>query len=244
MGEYHDRLMHDVGLPEAILFRMYEGEPFADPIREQKALEDIRWMLRFVAEGVTHDNPLVVEQLLSWMRRLFEGLRIEEFHVDLLLAATKAELHDRYEDPVLDAFLDSITGTVDTTIDRLLDDNPLASAQAAYLDALLTSDRHGAERIVKDLVEKDVSIEDIYLFVFQETLRHIGLLWHTGQIHVGREHYATSVTQYIMSTLYPQIFTRSTKSKRLLAAAVGSELAGTRTSSAATRHPSIWSRSQ
>ena len=93
-----------------------------------------------------------------------------------------------------------------------------------YLNALLTSDRSKALQIIREMVDQKIPIQDIYLYVFQETMRHVGALWHNGKIQVGREHYCTIVTQYIMSTLYAEIFKDSKKDKKIMACTVGSEL--------------------
>ena len=93
-----------------------------------------------------------------------------------------------------------------------------------YLEALLRSNRNKAQQIIMELLEDDVPIEDIYLYIFQETMRKIGVLWQEGVIPVGREHYATAITQYMMSLLYPKIFNSEPKKHKLVAYLVGSEL--------------------
>jgi len=211
-------------LSHTILKAMYEDESFTNPIREQKALKDIKWMLQFIAEGLIVDNQAIVSNLLVWLKKLFKGLNIEEFHVDLLFEATKTILHQTYHDEHIDSFLEGIDMAHLKERNHLMKHNPYQKQMREYLDALLQSERLKAETIVFDMLDDGVPISDIYLYIFQEVMREVGRLWQIGEIRVGREHYCTAVTQYLMSSLYSKIFTTEPKDKKLLACAVGSEL--------------------
>lgn len=52
----------------------------------------------------------------------------------------------------------------------------------------------------------------------------IGRMWHINKTNVAQEHYATAVTQFIMSLLYEKIFLIPHKSKTLLGTCVSGEL--------------------
>jgi methanogenic corrinoid protein MtbC1 len=72
--------------------------------------------------------------------------------------------------------------------------------------------------------ERGTPVREIYVQVFQATQREIGRLWQLNEISVAQEHYCTAATQFIMSQLYPYLFTEESKGRKLLAACVEGEL--------------------
>jgi methanogenic corrinoid protein MtbC1 len=94
----------------------------------------------------------------------------------------------------------------------------------AYLDALLTNQTPKAYALISESIKSGVTIEDLYEEVLSKVMHEIGELWHKSIITVDKEHYATSVTQTVMSQFYDQIFSQSRKNLTLLSCAVGSEL--------------------
>lgn len=75
-----------------------------------------------------------------------------------------------------------------------------------YLQALLRGDRPECTRIVRDLLGGDVAIYDLYLDLFQASLYEVGRLWETNRVSVAVEHMATSITESLLSLVYPSIF--------------------------------------
>lgn len=217
IGKEEDRLS------KKILSRMYPDSKFDNEERELKALKDIKWMLMFVVEGFAANNKKIVINIIVWLKRLMKSLNIGEEHIDLLFDVTKKVLDEEYHDQELNAFLSGIKEE-DYIPFPTAQSQKLAKEKEAYLNALLNSDRNGAKQIIDDLLERGVGIEDIYLNVFTDTMRRVGELWHDGIISVGVEHYCTAVTQYLMSTMYEQIFNSERKNKKMIACAVGSEL--------------------
>ena len=103
-------------------------------------------------------------------------------------------------------------------------DNPLGSLAAAYLQALLQSDRKKAGNLIQEAVDQGTAIRDIYLHVFQSTQYEIGRLWQKNQATVAQEHFCTAVTQLIMTRLYDRIFAMERRGRSLVATCVGGEL--------------------
>jgi len=224
MVEYSRIIQDENILSKMILEDMYPNDKFTDLIREEKAIKDIEWTLKFIMDGLYVNNKTIVEKYLYWLKVLFKGLEIEEKHVDLLFESTKRVLHNYYKEPSIDQFLESVNLEEKSDFTMLIRNNPYETEQKQYLGALLSSDRFTATKVVYDMLEKNVPISDIYIYIFQETMREVGMLWQENKIQVGREHYCTVVTQYLMSTMYAKVFTSVSNEKRLLACAVGSEL--------------------
>lgn len=80
---------------------------------------------------------------------------------------------------------------------------PLARA---YLEDLLHGSRAQASNRVANAVAGGLSIQDLYLQVFQWALYEIGRQWQENEATVAQEHLVTASTQLIMSQFYPQIF--------------------------------------
>jgi methanogenic corrinoid protein MtbC1 len=211
-------------LSELILNEMYPDTVFDSEERKAKSIKDIGWMLLFIVEGYKANNIRIVENLIVWFKKLFIGLNIEEYHAELLFDTTATVLHNRFKDISLDAFLSSVNFKDSPLNIYTPIENPYQTDLDSYVSFLLNSKRSEAQVLIHNMVQNNVSIEDIYLYIFQEAMRMIGEMWHNGEIQVGREHYSTAVTQYLMSTLYSYIINSEKKDKKLLACAVGSEL--------------------
>lgn len=211
-------------LAKRIFDDLYHDDPFDDIVREEKALKDIVWMLKFIHQGFIVQNFSIVYNLVVWLRKLFVGLKIDVKHVEYLYESTRKILREALNDQALNEFLVDIDFSSLTVDAKHATKNPLQKEMNQYLELLLASKRVEAIAYIHDLIEKGISIENIYLHIFQETMVRVGELWHEGTIDVGREHYCTALTQYIMSTLYPYILGDRKENKKLLACAVGSEL--------------------
>ena len=101
------------------------------------------------------------------------------------------------------------------------------TATLRYLEALLEGRRNVALNVIQGLVDDGTSLTDIYEQVLQPALAEIGRLWHLGEVAIADEHFATSVTETVMSMLRcPLPGGRATGSRLLLAASIGGEMHG------------------
>lgn len=99
-----------------------------------------------------------------------------------------------------------------------------ASYRKVFLNALLTSNTKIAHNIILEAKKKNIPLIDIYEEILTKTMHEIGELWHKNIITVDREHYATTVTQTIMSSFYEEIFDQPKNGLKLVSCAIGSEL--------------------
>jgi len=95
---------------------------------------------------------------------------------------------------------------------------------AKYLNAVLSLDSHSARELILSSFEKGMGIKDIYLHVLQPVQYEVGRLWHTRKISVAQEHFASAVTQLVMSQLYPHICSTEKSNRKLVATCVSGEL--------------------
>lgn len=111
-----------------------------------------------------------------------------------------------------------------TTPTLISDQAPLADLTKSYLEALLSGERQVASHLILQAVERGVSIQEIYLHVFQSTQYELGRLWQMNQLSVAQEHYCTAATQLIMSQLYTHIFATEKRGWSLVATCVAGDL--------------------
>jgi methanogenic corrinoid protein MtbC1 len=99
-----------------------------------------------------------------------------------------------------------------------------AQIRKDYLNALLAGKTKDAHKIIAAARSQGVPLRSIYEDILKRVMYEVGFLWHKNIITVDKEHYATSVTQTVMSGFYDEIFERPRKNKTLVCCAVGSEL--------------------
>ncbi|MBI9009354.1 MAG: cobalamin-dependent protein [Tenericutes bacterium] len=220
----YNNILKNKDISRNILEDMYPNEIFSSEEREEKSLKDIDWTLRFIVEAIQVENEIILENYFIWLHRLFKGLEIDKIHIVKLFKSIQIILNQTYHDQELNSFLNKIE------INKVLKENitskinPYQNSMEEYLNALLLSDRNKAKSVVDKLISKGTKIEDIYLYIFQDAMSHVGNLWHDSIITVGREHYCTAVTQFLMSNLYTESLFEEEKDKTMIACAVGSDL--------------------
>ncbi len=92
-----------------------------------------------------------------------------------------------------------------------------------YLKLLMEGDRPQCRAIVEDLLRADVEVKDLYGNLFQASLYKVGELWERNIISVATEHLATSITESLLSLVYPRIFAAHHIGKKAVIACVANE---------------------
>jgi MerR family transcriptional regulator, light-induced transcriptional regulator len=222
-------------LAEEILNNQYQRQPeLAQRYTEtqrQACLWDIQYTLGYLSQSLEYISPALFIDYAVWLYTVLHnrGLPAEDLTTNLSSMGLvlrghfpqhAGEIEQFYLQPALQA-IQSVPGPGSSLIDP---QQPHSDLAVAYLRALLDADRQAAVRLVMNAVQAGRPVKDIYLHVFQPTQREIGRLWQFNQIDVGQEHYATAVTQMVMSQLYPLIFSTERVGHSLVATCVGSEL--------------------
>lgn len=104
-------------------------------------------------------------------------------------------------------------------------DNPHGQLATSYLYALLMGKQANARNVVmKALEANEIGVEDVYMDVIQPVQYEIGRLWMMQEITVAEEHFATAVSQSIMSQMYDRIFSAPRTDHMLVATSVSGNL--------------------
>lgn len=213
-----------------------------DERRKKLMYDDVIYNISFLLTAVHFNDHKIFEGYAKWIYELLCNLmkdidrdRIMEHMVDHynimgeILSTNGIDLLTQDEIRIA---VELLNHAVETT-KKSVTDIPLSSSfiegkhyeiRKAYLDAILTNKTRDAYKIIDEAKDNGLSIIEIYEEVLAKAMYEIGLLWHKNIITVDKEHYATSVTQTVMSGFYDEIFQRPRKNRTLLSCAVGSEL--------------------
>ncbi len=101
----------------------------------------------------------------------------------------------------------------------------LADLRARYLAAQLSGDRREALRVViREGLERGVSVRDLSDEVIGEAQREIGARWQRNEITIADEHMATAISNLVLAQLYERAAPAARNGKKILVACVEGEL--------------------
>lgn len=75
-----------------------------------------------------------------------------------------------------------------------------------YKMKLMEGNRAECMTIIKNLLNQNIPVRDLYVLLFQRSLYDVGTLWETNKISVAVEHLCTSITEGLISLTYPHVF--------------------------------------
>lgn len=222
-------------LADRVVARQYGMQPeqwavYGKEGRE-KSVRDVRYHLTYLSEAIAASDAGLFSDYVAWSQTLFAGLGFEEGVLVQTLRCMGEVLNEALSvqemalvEPYLQAGQAQAQRLPPVPPSYLPPDAPLSTLARSYLDALLDGDRRTASRLILDAVEGEMSVQDVYMYVFQPVQREVGRMWQMNRIGVAQEHYVTAATQLIMSQLYPRIFGTTRRGRCLVATCVGGEL--------------------
>ncbi|MBD2848030.1 cobalamin B12-binding domain-containing protein [Paenibacillus sp. IB182496] len=221
-------------LAELATARQYKLQPdlmerFGERGR-RKTLQDTLYNIRYLGQSLQIHSPLLFSSYIHWLKVLLDGYQVTTDDLKINIDCIRAVIAERVEEElhaVVDSYIEHAYVQISTPLapqKSHLEESELQAEANQYTELLLSGDRSGASRLIMDLVQRQISVEQIYTHIFQQSQYEIGRLWQTNQISVAQEHYFTAATQTIMSQLYPYIFSAEGGGPRLVAACIGQEL--------------------
>lgn len=196
-----------------------------------KCIEDTKYHLSYLNAAVLASSSRLFSDYVLWAAIMLEsrGIPSEEFEFNLrsakevFLRELSAEVREnavQYVDEGL-ALLAADRRNLPSFVDG---DDPLSVLAREYLQALLDVDVERARALIRDAVQRDTPIHDLYLYVFERTQKEVGRLWQLNKASEADEHFCTAATQHIVAGLYPQIFSGKRTGRSAVVACVSGEL--------------------
>ena len=192
---------------------------------------DNHFHLSFLREAVASNEPALFADYVGWARSMLlaHGVLVEDLHInlDLLCEALQqllpAEASAQAVATVRDAQrqLPSLPAQPATF---MADDGSNVELARAYLEHLLAGNRKQASDLVSEAVAGGLSLQALYLDVFQRSQRELGRLWQLNRITVAEEHFCTAATQSIMNQCYRQILETPRNGLRVTALCIAGDL--------------------
>jgi methanogenic corrinoid protein MtbC1 len=187
--------------------------------------------LNFLGEAMTMNLPDMYANYILWSAAMLKSRNIPETELLENLDFVQQAIHEilgsefsTVTKEYITAAKEKLKENPEESLTYINDDNPLKKEVTTYLEYLLQGKRREATLLITELIQQEVSIKDIYQFIFQVSQYEVGLLWQRNKITVAHEHYCTAATQQIMSGLYHHIFSTKRRGKTLVACSVAGEL--------------------
>ncbi len=197
----------------------------------EKSVRDVGYHLSYLQEALAVSDPSLFADYVAWLKVLFANLNFSDTVIRVTLECIRDVLLEQLPESVAPSIheyirvgLNRLSHAPAVPPSYIIQGGPLADLAEQYLALLLRGERHKASRVILEAVEAGTAVKDIYLDVFQRTQKEVGRLWQMNQVSVAQEHYCTAATQFIMSQLYPYIFSTARVGRCFVATCVGGEL--------------------
>jgi methanogenic corrinoid protein MtbC1 len=191
----------------------------------------IRFNLLFLAESVSYSRQNIYNNAIEWSKSYLSSTHIPIEDIITIMDLTKTVFKKKIPAEIRDIALTHlkeglmVMKTAVKEVPSLLDKRyELFEESKQYLECLLRNDKSTAVKMILELVDSGRDIKDIYMQIFEPAQKELGRLWQKGTITVAQEHYATAVTQLIMSQLYSYIFQDYKKDNIFIGACAQGEL--------------------
>ncbi len=92
-----------------------------------------------------------------------------------------------------------------------------------YLTSLLDGKRSKCRDIVQKLLDEKIDLKRLFTDLFQRSMYRVGKLWENNRITVANEHLATSITESLLSLVYPSIFAGERIGKKVVISCAANE---------------------
>ncbi|MDK2975587.1 MAG: MerR family transcriptional regulator, light-induced transcriptional regulator [Candidatus Marinimicrobia bacterium] len=188
---------------------------------------DLKYILQYLSQAIALDSPILFQNFTAWLADVLINKKIPVNHLRISYDILQKGIYTVFPgESWVDPFFAGADGSFNMVQESREGDilPPENTLSGQYIRYVIRADRNKARQIVMKALQEGMTISDLYLNVFEPCQRMIGRLWQTSVINVAQEHYATAVTQMIMSELYPRIFTSEKNGRKMAAFCIGSEL--------------------
>ena len=187
--------------------------------------------MRFLAQAISVRRPKLFVDSVQWTRAAFHARGAEDSELVSSLHCMREVMEAELPEGVagtateyIGQALEHVEAARPTETEPTLVEGPHRRLTLQYLEAVLDGRREDAEKVILAAVDAGMGIGDLYERVLQSAQIELGRMWHAGKISVADEHFASAITQAIMSMLRSRFPERERNGRLAVAAAVGGEL--------------------
>ncbi len=191
----------------------------------KKSREDIGYTIDFTIESLKANDLTILKNYYRWLIDTLEPYGIKPpilfAMFDALKTALRPYLSTEEKNLLMSLSKEDVAAYIANNKDNI---KPLDALAKPFLDAILDKNRQQASQYIHALLDSGTELKKIYLEIIQSSMIEVGRLWQARKINVADEHMATVITQYVLTELYPYIFSSEKNGKKIAALALGSEL--------------------
>jgi methanogenic corrinoid protein MtbC1 len=191
---------------------------------------DVTWLLEHLSQAIALTDPILFHDHIAWAKSMMTARGLKRADLKRTLKLIAEVLDDDLSPAVYSNAITLIEDAIsrldsrgEEPAGRLSQPGLHVETARAYTEALVAGDAATARKLVHDKRAAGTPLADLLLHVIEPAQVEIGRLWQVNKIDVGQEHFATSVSQQLMSELTERI-TPSGDSGTLVAACVEGEL--------------------
>ena len=191
---------------------------------------DACFHMDFLAGAIEAGAPEAFADYSRWTARMLGARGIPAHSLEENLAQLEKHLSAMLAPETRDAVLTFLARgreaclEVEPDSDAQPSGDRLGLTRQVFLGAILGAQRQAAVNIVEEALRAGHSHVDLYVNVFTPALRRVGELWELNRISVAQEHIATSITQYAIAVIYPQLAPSAVHRGSMVVTGVSGEL--------------------
>ena len=187
--------------------------------------------MRFLAQAIAVRRPKLFTDSVQWTRAAFQARGVHDSDLVSSLRCMREVIEAELPEEVagiaskyIGQAIERIEAAPPAEAKPTVVEGPHRRLALQYLEAVLGGRREDAEKVILTAVDRGLAIGDVYQHVLEPAQIELGRMWHAGEITVADEHFASAITQAIMSILRSRFPERERNGRLVVAAAVGGEL--------------------
>ena len=202
----------------------------------QKAclMEDFKTHIRYLEESLAINDPAIFNDYVHWAQALYlsrhfpENYLSSSFFVLNEVLGKEIPLDFRViTNDIIKQCIEVLKQPQEEILSFIKKDNPCHIIAQAYLDALLLKDTENVQKIIAAAIKSGVTVQEIYLHVFEKILQETGRLWQVGNLSIAEEHHITASIVQEITRLHDHVLSEDKRAiqrnKTIVAACIEKE---------------------
>lgn len=195
-----------------------------------KSVKDTISTIEFMVSSLRLNDKNIFIEYIFWLKDVLVNLGLDKFLLINNLEDINSVIFEKYKNTHIKELIEKTINLLDNKLedeiikDDAEDNSVLFMERKKYLEYVLSRKHRKANELIFNLIENNVSISDIYYYIFELSQKQVGKLWQKNELSIADEHYITAVTQSIISQMYPYIFKNDITKDKIVCMSVEGEL--------------------